>query len=343
MRQRYPAPGALALVRRGDAETFGASGSADLDGTPITPDTRFRIASITKPIVSAMVLDAVGRGEVALDDDVGTLVPGLLRPELPVTVVTLLDHTSGVFDEGNDGDVVADIARLEDEELRREAAELMTAYLADGTGIASDRLIVALAETHPRYAAAGVAHHYSNPNYQLAAMVLEAVTARPLHALLHERIVEPLGLSRTTITPPDLTDPELRGYGTSIDDGSLVDLTGDLIAFGNGGNGGIMSTADDLLTTIRAIVSGEIVEGELLDRMRTPSDAALRAGSAYGLGLVRYELTCGAFYGHEGGVNGTASIALSSIDGNAGAVVALNLRDGTDPQLPAIAEELLCG
>lgn len=342
VRERYPAPGALALVRRGGRETFGSSGTADLDGTPITPATRFRIASITKPIVSALVLDAVQRGELALDDVVGDLLPGAIRPDPPITVRMLLDHTSGVFDEGNEGDPIADVAKLDDESLRQEADDLVAAYTADGSGIASARLVVALAETHPRYGAPGTVFHYSNPNYQLAGMVLEAVTGRPLDALLAERLAEPLGLERTTITPPDLTSPELRGYGTSIDDGSLVDITDDLLAFGNGGNGGIMATAGDLMTAMRAIVSGQIVQGELLDDMLTPSAAADRAGATYGLGIGRYRLSCGTFYGHEGAVNGTASIAMSTPDGDRAVVIALDLRDGTDPRLPAIADELVC-
>lgn len=46
--------------------------------------------------------------------------------------------------------------------------------------------------------------------------------------------------------------------------------------------------------------------------------------------------------GHEGGVNGTASIALVSEDGIDAVVVALNLRDGTDPRMSALADDLLC-
>lgn len=342
VRDRYPAPGGLALVRRDGEEVFAASGTADLAGTPITADTRFRIASITKPIVSALVLDAVRRGEVGLDDVVAELVPGVVRDEPPITVRMLLDHTSGIFDEGNEGDVVADVAALTDQVLRDEASELMVSYAADGSGIASDRLIVALAETHPRYDAPGRSFHYSNPNYQVAAMVLEAVTGQSLAALLADRVAGPLALGDMTIAPPDLSPPDLRGYGTSVDDGSLVDVTDDLLAFGNGGNGGVVASAGDLMRTMRAIVSGELVDGALRDEMTTPTAESLRAGAAYGLGLARYRLACGTFYGHEGGVNGTASIALSSLDGDDAVVVALNLRDGTDPRLPAIGERLLC-
>jgi D-alanyl-D-alanine carboxypeptidase len=339
-REKYPAPGALGLVRRDATEVFASSGAADTAGTPITAATRFRIASITKPIIAALVLQSVAAGEVSLDDDVAGLLPGIVRADPPITVRMLLDHTSGVFDEGNDGDPVADAAGLTDPDLIAEAAALEEGYYAGEQVIASDRMIVALAETHDRYFAPGEGYHYSNVNYQIAAMVLERVTGSTLADLLRTRIADPLGLTRTSIAPPDVASPEFRGYGTATDDGSLVDLTDDLLFFGNGGNGGIVSTAGELLTIMQTIVSGGLFGDDLVTEMKQPTQQSRRS---YGLGLAQYRLTCGIFYGHEGGVNGTASIALVSPDGADGVVIAFDLRDGSDPRLPALADDALCG
>jgi D-alanyl-D-alanine carboxypeptidase len=342
-RREYGAPGALAVLVRGGGRTFASSGKADLDGTLITEATRFRIASITKPIVAALVLDAVDRGEVGLDDVVGERLPGVLRPEPPVTVRQLLAHTSGIYDESNgvanQEQLEADVAALTDPELIAEAKAARALALAGEPVIASDRLLVALSETHERDFAPGTGYHYSNTNYQLAAMVLEEATGMPIADLLRDRVVEPLGLGRTTIAPPDLGSPELRGYGTSTADGSLVDVTDDLTWFGNGGNGGIISTADELLTVMQAIVGGRLLPADLVAEMRAPTSLSL---GSYGLGLVTYNLSCGTFYGHEGGVNGTASIAMVSPDGADGVVIALNLRSSEDPRLPALADNLLC-
>jgi D-alanyl-D-alanine carboxypeptidase len=336
----YPAPGALALVAVDDQRVGGWSGAADLDGTAITPDTRFRIASITKPITATLVLDAVQRGELSLDDRVNDLVPGLLAEAAPpVTVRMLLDHTSGVFDETNNQDIVDDLALLTDADQIAEANDLLARYLAAEAIIVPDRLLVALAEAHGRDFPAGTDFTYSNVNYQVAAIVLEEVTGRPIADLLRERIVEPLGLEHTTMAPPDLDTPEFHGYGTDVDDGSLVDITDDLTLFGNGASGGVISTAEELLTMMQAIVGGDLIDERLLSDMRA---ATTLSGRTYGLGLASYRLTCGAFYGHEGGVNGTASIALVSWDGAGGAVVAFNLRDGSDPRMPALADDLLC-
>jgi D-alanyl-D-alanine carboxypeptidase len=252
----------------------------------------------------------------------------------------LLDHTSGIFDFGNEGDPVADIHWLGDEALRTEAAALTDRYLAGERVIAPDRLLVALAETHDRYFQPGQGYHYSNINYQLAAMVLEKATGATIAELLATRIFEPLELRHTTIAPPDTASPELRGYGTGTSDGQLVDITDDLVAFGNGGNGGIISTADELLTMLTAITAGDLLPHELGAEMKSPTAQSDRT---YGLGLATYHLTCGTFHGHEGGVNGTASIAIVQADGTAGTVVALNLRNGSDPRLTELADRLVCG
>ena len=338
-RVAHGAPGAVALVQRAGTRTWVASGSADADGTPITEATRFRIASITKPIVAALVLDAVARGEVGLDDVVGDILPGVVRPEPPVTVRQLLNHTSGIFDESNGvstrEEIEADIAKLGDPALRAEAESTLRDSLAGRPVIASARVIVGLSETHDRYFAPGTAFHYSNTNYQLAAMLLEAVTGMTLGDVLQARLVGPLGLRATTIAPPDTASPEMRGYGAAAADGTLVDITDDLSWFGNGGNGGIVTTADELLTILQAIAGGTFLPADL-------TAAMLTADRGYGLGIGAYPFRCGTLFGHQGAVNGTASIAVVDPETLDGAVIAMNRRDGTDPPLPTLAEALVC-
>jgi len=333
------APGALALIRHGTELRWLTSGVADLDGTEIMPTTRFRIGSITKSMVATLVLSAVARGDVGLDDVVHDILPGRLRADPPITVRMLLDHTSGVFDEGNDGDPLADVDRLSDPALAAEARDLVTRYAAGERVIASDRLLVALAETHERYFAPGKGNHYSNINYQLAAMVLQQVSGAPLTDLLRDRIAAPLRLHDTSIAPPDLASPDLRGYVPSPTHDSLVDVTDDLSAFGNGGHGGVVSTAHDLLDVMDAIVSGQLIGPALTEVMQRPT---IQSGNAYGLGLATYRLSCGIFYGHGGAVAGTVSIALVDPTEDRGVVAALDLQREADAGLAALADDLAC-
>lgn len=335
-RDRYGAPGALAVVRVGDRRWAATTGVSRTSGPPVVATDTFRIASITKPVVAALVLEAVERGELSLGDVVGDLLPGVVRDDPAVTVRMLLNHTSGIFDEINEGDPEADAAKLTDPVLVKEAEQLSRRYAAGDRVIASDRLLVALAETHDRYFAPGTGYHYSNSNYQLAAMALEQVTGRALSDLLRTGFAEPLGLRHTTIAPPHRASPVLRGYATTSAGGTPVDVTDDLLAFGNGGNGGVVSNADELLSILQAIVTGRLFPTALVADMMTPAEGT------YGLGLNAYVTACGVFYGHGGAVNGTGSVAMVSADGRDGVVIAQNLLSHTDADLPALAEQMIC-
>lgn len=335
----YGSPGGFVLLHRDGTEVFAAAGSATSDGGEITPDSTFRIASISKPIVAALVMSQIEAGALALDDSLSSHLPGVVSEDDEITLRMLLDHSSGIFDP-QDGDPIGDIPKLTDPELRREAAEVLERYLAGEQVVASDRLVVAMAEAHPHYFEPGSGFHYSNTNYQVLGMVLASATGDTLQGLFGRVIARPLGLIDTAFAPPDLNTPDIHGYGISADDGRLIDLTDDVVTFGNGASGGVVSTPIELLTMMRAIVAGDLIGEESMREMRggTP-----QSGFAYGLGLAAYETGCGLFYGHEGGVNGMASIAMSSTDGSDAVVIGLNMRGAEDPGLPVLANELLCG
>jgi len=334
------APGVLVMVRRGGDEWFGSSGAADLDGAPIVPTTRFRIGSISKTVTSALVLDAVARGELSLDDTIQSWVPGVVDDEPAITIRMLLAHTSGIFNAGDEGDVASDIGRISDPDLRQQAQDLGARYLAGEPVIVPDLVLIALAKTHPLYFEPGRGHHYSNVNFQLAAMALEAATGKDLASLLEERLAVPYDLSATTTAPTDLHVPDMRSYTRDPATGQLLDTTTDLLGVGNGGSGGVISTADDLLDLLQAIVVGDLLPDRLLAEMTTPTQ---QSEGTYGLGMVTFVLKCGSYFGHAGAIAGMHTLALVSTDGRDGLVLAVNVRGDPEPDLLAAAEELLCG
>lgn len=339
-RESYGSPGLLAVVRHGDSEWRGFSGHADVNGAELMDTTRFRIASITKPIVALLVLDAVSRGELSLDSQVSEVIPGVLPADPPTTVRMLLDHSSGIFNVGDEGDITADIGKLTDPVLQAQAADLGDRYLAGEHVTIPDRLYVALALTHPRYFEPGRGYHYSNVNYQLAAMALTRATGRTLADLLRSKVVDRLGLRRTTLATDDGDAPEMRGYGPDAAGGSLTDLTDELLALGNGGSGGVISTGGELLTIMQAIVAGDLLPAPLAAEMK---HATIESEGSYGLGVATYRMSCGTFYGHGGAMSGTRSIALASDDGSNGVVIAANVKgDGDRPDLLPLAESLIC-
>jgi CubicO group peptidase (beta-lactamase class C family) len=127
--------------------------------------------------------------------------------------------------------------------------------------------------------------------------------------------------------------------GTELWDTSSLDSTADLLAVGNGGSGGVVSTAGDLLDVLQAIVAGDLVPEPLAQEMVRPTE---QSAGTYGLGVVTFDLACGDFLGHGGAIAGTHAVALVSPDGSTGVVLAANLRGPPEPNLLEAAEELLC-
>lgn len=102
-------PGAVLLVSRAGSRRFMAAyGCANqYTGRPVTPDTVFDLASLTKPLATALaVMDLFGKGKIALDQPVGDILPGILSADevrggggkAKIRIIHLLAHVSGLPD-----------------------------------------------------------------------------------------------------------------------------------------------------------------------------------------------------------------------------------------------------
>ena len=151
-----------------------------------------RIGSNNKTFTAVIVLQLVAEGLVSLDEPVETYLPGVIRhPEVTgadITVRQLLQHTSGL------PDMSADVGA--------KLIEWQNKYI-------SPRASLDLALTHPVRNAPGAAFSYSNANYIVAGLLVEAVSGRPYGEELDRRIVEPLGLHDTYF--PDQGEMTIRG------------------------------------------------------------------------------------------------------------------------------------
>ncbi|WP_234332592.1 serine hydrolase [Streptomyces sp. NRRL S-87] len=189
-------PGVVAYTRRGERESRLAAGLADrASGERARPDQRFRIASNTKAFVSTVLLQLEGEGRLSLDDSVERWLPGVVRGAgndgRAVTVRQLLNHTSGIYDPTDEPEFFAPYLE------RHEWGYVYT-----------PREVIARAVRHAPYFAPGKSFRYSNTNYLLAGLVVEAVTGRGAPSEIRRRILAPLGLEHTSFP---LTDPDLHG------------------------------------------------------------------------------------------------------------------------------------
>ena len=185
------APGVLVVVREDGKVRSEARGFADRSrSVRMRADERFRIGSITKTFVAALVLLLVEDGALRLDDTVERWLPGLVPAGRTITVRDLLSHTAGLFDYVEDDRV------LRDHERRWTPREL-----------------VAIAAAHPpERLRPGGRFAYSSTNYLVLGLIVEQAGGWPLARQLRERLFGPLGLRRTTFVTGEIRGSHVHGH-----------------------------------------------------------------------------------------------------------------------------------
>jgi D-alanyl-D-alanine carboxypeptidase len=301
-------PGVVALTRRGGRELRVASGLADVrTGLPMRALDRFRAGSLTKTYVATVVLQLAGEGKLSLGDTVERWLPGLLPDGDKITIRQLLNHSSGVPEFDQD-------------------PRVLKPYLSGNLRYHwSPQALVSIAISHKRLFAPGVRYSYSNTDYLLVGLIVEAATGRSLAAELGRRIFVPLNLKMTSFqTRPGLVAPYAHGYYV-FDTPPATDIS--RLSPYPWAAGAIVANAADIATFYRALLRGKLLHAEELREMTTTLPEGSNTdlpGSRYGLGLESLPLPCGRAWGHGGNFPGYLVYTLTSQDGNRQAVVLLN-------------------
>ncbi|OXM64916.1 serine hydrolase [Amycolatopsis vastitatis] len=322
-------PGAAVAVTHGADVVRVAGYGHDAAGTPIAASTRLPIASLSKSMTAFAVLQLAEAGRLGLDEPVTRYLPEfrLADPRgARITVRMLLDQTSGMADSA-----FPDLKLPQPHTLAEAVTRLRDARLADEPG---------------------TKFHYHNPNYEVAARIVEAVAGQPFAEYLRTRLFGPLGMTSSTEVdepPADLSPGYVRAFGFEVPVPEADWFTG--------GSHGVQSTAGDLARWLIAQRDG----GGVL----SPSSVALAhtpaPGRDYALGW-RAESTgrlshTGEWFSHTGaqillpGGYGVAVLATTgmALDNDAETLargLATLLAGGSpEPALPAgvVADRVLGG
>ncbi|MER5726817.1 serine hydrolase domain-containing protein [Streptomyces sp. NPDC002138] len=325
------APGALARYTGPDgvkSKTLGIQDTAH--GTPMDVRSRFRIGSVSKTFSSVVLLQLVNEGRVDLDTPVNQYLPRLL-PDDRITVRHLLTHRSGLSDYTN--------AMFEN---------TVPGFEAVRNKVFSYQELVDLSLAEPRTAEPGVSYSYSNTNFVVVGMIIEKVTGKPVEKEYDRRIIKPLKLRNTSYVHPStvIRGRHAHGYLHPDEDGQpLVDSTEQTVSWAQTA-GAVISNAADLSTFMSGLVGGKLLPARMLDMMTTmtPTDAAKTR--FYGLGLRRYDLSCGTqVFGHTGTVQGFYTYAFTTRDGKRSlSAMANTSNDGAaNTALGGTLEAAFCG
>lgn len=224
------APGcAIAVSQNGKLLVNKAYGSADLErDVPITPNTVFDAASVSKQFVAAAVLLLVGAGKLSLTEDIHKYVPQLPDYGQKITLDHLMAHTSGI---------------------------------RDWTGIFpltagnEDALTLILRQRGLNFAP-GEKFSYSNSGFVLLKEIVARVSGMAFDEFTQKRLFEPLGMKNTAYRT-DLRQV-IRNRALAYDKGPNGWNMAIKLDNARGGQGGLMSTPSDLLIWNDALTNGRL-------------------------------------------------------------------------------------
>jgi D-alanyl-D-alanine carboxypeptidase len=297
------APGALIVVKDGSNVRVEARGFADRAAArPMRADDRFRVGSVSKTFVAALVLQLVEKGRLRLDDPVERWLPGLVPGGRSITVRHLLSHTAGLPDY------------VEDPRLRREPQRRWTP---------TELVSLALARSQER-APPGVTFAYSSTDYVLLGLIAEKAGGAALEDQLRDRLFEPLGLRRTSFEPGVLDGDYVHGYRAPSHQGVVTGAPVDIgaePAWWTWAAGGIVSTPGDVQRFFAALLRGRVLAPAVLREMETLVPAGRQR---YGLGIATFPTPCGSAWGHTGNVQGTVAVAWNTRDASRQLVLVVN-------------------
>ena len=320
--------GAWLYAEKGEIVSKGVCGFRDPEETnPITEDTIFQLASVSKNFTAAAVMLLVREGKLGLENEITRYFPELPYPG--VTVRQLLNHTSGIPDYFDDADWFFKIWK---EEKRVPG---------------NDEILRFLCETGAKpYFAPGEGLQYSNTGYNLLALLAERRSGMPYEEFLQKNIFEPAGMTATRCCHirRDGVPFENHAQATVFEDGRYVaDVDsaayGDVVAFdGLNGDDYVYTNLFDLLIWDQALRAGKILTLEEQELMYTPAklasgedavyDADDGLGYGFGWGVCRDE-ALGRIVSHSGGMPGVATWFERFLDADR-VLVILSNRDAED-------------
>jgi CubicO group peptidase (beta-lactamase class C family) len=339
---RWPAVGlAVGIVRNGSLAFFHGHGLADIESnTPITEDTVFRIASITKTFTAIAVMQLWEQGLIDLDAPANDylraykLIPARASFR-PATVRHLLTHTAGIPEVVYVSDLLHPGwgpfgARPAIPSVKvGEPLPSLAEYYHGGL-----RLVV-----EP-----GSAFAYSNHGFATLGQIIEDVSGMPLARYLREHIFEPLGMADSDLVRSDLVASRLAtGYMLEPSGARAVP---DREWIGAGG-GGIYSTPRDMARYVAALLGGGANEH---GRVLKPTTMATMFEPHYqpdprvpGVGLAFFRRDAGGHLAveHEGILPGFNSEILAAPDDGVGVMAFTNGSSGAMGWLPLELGQLL--
>jgi len=307
-------PGIAVLVARDGKIAFqGGFGLANVETKePVTPETKFRIGSVSKQFTAAAILRLAEEGKLTIDDPLEKFFPGFPSGK-EVTLYHLLTHTSGIHSYTSKWGFRSRI----------------------GKPILPGELIAWFRDDPPDFAP-GAGWSYCNSGYFLLGEVVEKVSGKSYATYLSETFFDPLEMRDTGIYK-NAAPPGQMAIGYAATKGKVARAL-DWDMSWAGGAGAIYSTVGDLFRWNEALFGGRVLKPESFKTMMTPVKLPEDVdGLTYGCGLGMLECKRLPVVAHDGGLDGWSSSLIRMPEQNC-TIVALG---NALPPVPGFSPSLI--
>jgi CubicO group peptidase (beta-lactamase class C family) len=293
------------LVARGDEVLFqGGYGKADLElDVPNTPETVFRLGSLTKQFTAAAILQLQDQGRLSVNDTLDRYLPNAPHAG-EVTLAQLLSHSSGIPDppglaEGKGG------------------SNLRQAHTPDE--------IISLVAGQPLEFTPGSQYHYCNVCYLMLGRIIEIVSGQSYADYLAEHIFQPAGMTATGVDDASNIVPHrAAGYtwdGQTYRNAEFVDMSN------VGGAGVLYFTVGDMYKWDRALNTDALLSPAAREAFFTPT-VSTGDGLSYAYGWFIRETPEHTQALHSGGINGFVTFVIRDAATQLYVVVLSNVEHG---------------
>jgi CubicO group peptidase (beta-lactamase class C family) len=272
--------GTVLVMQKGKAIYKKAFGMADREwNIPNTPETKFRIGSVTKQFTAACILQLAEQGKLGLDDKLSKYIPDYPKGD-SITVHMLLNHTSGIKN-------YTDIPQFWPKAILPLSHDSM----------------IALFKNKPLDFSPGTKWSYSNSGYFLLGVIVEKASGKNFSDYLLENVIKKIGLKNTLMDNLDsVLTYRAKGYGKNRrgvwQHAMPISMEGPYSA------GAMVSTVDDLYLWTKALHNNQVLSAASTQKMLTP----YKDNYGYGIGID--SLKTHRRVSHNGGIPGFASYLM---------------------------------
>ena len=313
------APGvATSVVLNGQEVWSEGFGMADLENNvPVTPQTLFRLASVSKPITAVAAMELWERHQLDLDAPVQKYCPAFPQKEFPISTRQVLGHLGGIRHYRSDSDDDVEVSN--------------TKHFADP--IAGGLQFFA---NDPLVAKPGTKFRYSTQGFTLVGCAIEGASSRNYVDFVRDNVFEPAGMTHTRWDDHFAIIPYRTQFYSKSKSGEVRNA-GFLDASYKIPGGGWLSSADDMAMFEIAVLSDRLIQRATRDVMWTAQTPAPEGSEkdhrGYGLGWGTGTVNGVSVYSHSGGQQGTSTFIMLAPERTAGVVVLINMNDVDSPEL----------